>query len=43
MDPNLGALVFFGTITAVLGVVVGLDWWARRKERQERQRRVWLP
>ena len=38
MTPMESALIFFGSI-AILGMVVALlDWWGRRKDRQQRER-----
>ena len=32
------ALLMLGGIALVVWIVVGLDWWSRRKERQSRDR-----
>lgn len=38
MDPVWGALTFVGGVALIVGIVVLLDWRARGKELQSRQR-----
>jgi hypothetical protein len=37
MSPTVSALVFVYSIAGVVAVVVFLDWYARRRDRQPKQ------
>lgn len=40
MTPMVSALIFFYTIAAIVGVIVLLDWYTRRKDRRSKQPRL---
>ena len=39
MTPMANAVAFFGVITALVGIVVLLDWWGRRKDARRQHSR----